>query len=381
MRIFVSSTIDDLLEEREAVRETIEALGHTPFLVDRDTPASNQTPQEACMGGVARSDAFLGLIYQRYGFVNSESGLSIVEEEFNKARDLGLPVAWIKIAGHPEDALQDFEQRMFEYAHGYFRTEATSVSQLKTQVVRAVRHMTESKGGVDDVAVECRGLLKAVASEQARAHSDEPCLLVVSRPLTLAENDLLRLDSESLVEQLKSFLVFGDSKIFDIQDGVVHAKTSRGVAFNRTQACHSSERPPVEVCASGIAMLKMSVSSQSRDRNFAHSYLSSMVINSAAVSAAINRSIVLAKKISKELTDTEQFVLDMCMVNHGIRVWSDSETVDSVSYHTQAEIEDQLWVFDTPMLVGAGGSDKEIASKAHALLRRKFETAGMLSKS
>src|SRR5215831_18074209 len=67
VRVFVSSTLDELAAERAAAREAISQLRLTPVLFE--SGARPYPPRELYRAYLAQSDVFVGLYWQRYGWV------------------------------------------------------------------------------------------------------------------------------------------------------------------------------------------------------------------------------------------------------------------------------------------------------------------------
>lgn len=94
-KVFVSSTCYDLQEERSQLERFISNHGFHPILseysgVYYDVDAHTH---EACVNEVAHCDMFILIISGRYGGkFRGGNGESITQAEYNKARDLGLPI-------------------------------------------------------------------------------------------------------------------------------------------------------------------------------------------------------------------------------------------------------------------------------------------------
>lgn len=90
LQIYVSSTIEDLLHHRQAVRYEIERLGHifvgTERLQNNGSEALTLHQNE-----IANCDFFVGIYAHRYGFVPSGQEKSIIEQEYDLAERLGKP--------------------------------------------------------------------------------------------------------------------------------------------------------------------------------------------------------------------------------------------------------------------------------------------------
>lgn len=96
MRLFVSSTSEDLKDYRAAVIAAIRKLdeGRGLYLVCcmEDYSPQDSLPVEKCRQDVAACDVYVGLFAWRYGHVPDGHTQSITEQEFREAIDRGLVV-------------------------------------------------------------------------------------------------------------------------------------------------------------------------------------------------------------------------------------------------------------------------------------------------
>ena len=90
MKVFVSSTYDDLIEHRKAVREAIQRLGYQPIGME-DFGSRPEEWNKAALNAMGGCGAFVGIYAHRYGSIPDGDTLSITEQEFDKARALGIP--------------------------------------------------------------------------------------------------------------------------------------------------------------------------------------------------------------------------------------------------------------------------------------------------
>ncbi len=91
VRIYISSTYNDLKEYREKVYHKLRELRHDVIAME-DYVATDQRPQDKCLEDVARSDIYLGLFAWRYGYIpthNNPEHESITELEYRKAIETG----------------------------------------------------------------------------------------------------------------------------------------------------------------------------------------------------------------------------------------------------------------------------------------------------
>ena len=80
LRVFVSSTLGELAAERVEVSRAISALRLTPVLFELG--ARPHPPRELYRAYLAQSDIFVGLYWQRYGWVGPGMDISGLEDEF-----------------------------------------------------------------------------------------------------------------------------------------------------------------------------------------------------------------------------------------------------------------------------------------------------------
>jgi uncharacterized protein DUF4062 len=72
LRVFVSSTMGELAEERRAVSRAVSALRLTPVLFELGA----HPPREVYRAYLAQSDVFVGLYWQRYGWIGPGMAVS-----------------------------------------------------------------------------------------------------------------------------------------------------------------------------------------------------------------------------------------------------------------------------------------------------------------
>ena len=86
LRVFVSSTLGELADERAAVARAISGLRLTPVLFELG--ARPHPPRELYRAYLAQSDIFIGLYWQRYGWVGPDMDISGLEDEFRLSHSI-----------------------------------------------------------------------------------------------------------------------------------------------------------------------------------------------------------------------------------------------------------------------------------------------------
>jgi predicted ATPase len=174
LRVFVSSTLGELAEERRAVSRAIEALRLTPVMFELG--ARPYPPREVYQQYLAQSDVFIGLYWQRYGQPAPGMQVSGLEEEFDLSGALPRLLYVKAPAAGRDPRLGDLLARIEDDAsasYRHFRTPA--------ELGRLVR---------DDLAVLLSERF-AVAAGQAVAAVPSPTGARGPRPLPVSTTSLL----------------------------------------------------------------------------------------------------------------------------------------------------------------------------------------------
>jgi hypothetical protein len=88
LQVFVSSTYEDLREERQAAVEAILTAGHIPAGMELFA-AGDQSQMDAIKRWIDESDAFLLILGRRYGSIDPVTKKSYVHLEYEYAQDTG----------------------------------------------------------------------------------------------------------------------------------------------------------------------------------------------------------------------------------------------------------------------------------------------------
>jgi predicted ATPase len=83
LRVFVSSTLKELADERRAARAAIERLRLAPVMFELG--ARPHPPRELYRAYLEQSDVFVGIYWERYGWVAPGEEVSGLEDEYNLA--------------------------------------------------------------------------------------------------------------------------------------------------------------------------------------------------------------------------------------------------------------------------------------------------------
>src|SRR5215472_8201059 len=124
LRVFVSSTLGELAEERRAAARVISALRLTPVLFEAG--ARPHPPQQVYRAYLAQSDVFIGLYWQRYGQAVGGMAVSALEEEFELSAGMPRLLYVKRPAPEREPRLADLLARIKQEASVSYRRFGTA---------------------------------------------------------------------------------------------------------------------------------------------------------------------------------------------------------------------------------------------------------------
>ena len=171
-KVYLSSTLKDLVEERKAVEDAL----RDQCVVTHSYRASEDSVALSCLQDVADCDLYIGIVGLRYGFIPTsgivnENGLSITELEYRHAKENDIPRLMFlkdenvipytqtdaKSKEHPSERIEGFrsaantDQRAAVF---------TSISELREGVLKAFNAFAKKR--LSGTSGSSRGLLIGV---------------------------------------------------------------------------------------------------------------------------------------------------------------------------------------------------------------------------
>lgn len=162
-RIFVSSTYIDMIPYREALQTTITNCDSVAYGMERFVPAPIR-PIERCYEEIANSQIYVLLLGHRYGEIDNDSGKSYTELEYDKAKEMGLPILAFLLDTEKVGVLEKFRESDVQHdALVRFKNELknskeitvgefTSEKDLQEKATRAIKETIERLKSVKNVA-------------------------------------------------------------------------------------------------------------------------------------------------------------------------------------------------------------------------------------
>jgi Domain of unknown function (DUF4062) len=107
LQIFLSSTYEDLIQERLAAIEAILAAGHIPAAMEQFSPG-DETAWDRIKAWIDESDAFILILGGRYGSIEPSSRKSYVQLEYEYAIEKQKPFFSLVVSDeHHEQRVKD----------------------------------------------------------------------------------------------------------------------------------------------------------------------------------------------------------------------------------------------------------------------------------
>ena len=184
LRVFVSSTLEELATERDAARMAIEQLRLAPVMFESGAKA--HPPRTLYRAYLEQSDVFVGIYWQSYGWVGPDMTVSGLEDELRLAT--GMPrLLYVKV---PAPAREPGLSRMLdgiqaEGASAYKKF--TDAEELRELVASDLATMLAERFGSQDRF----GRWPAIPSPVTAMVGRDTDLAEVSRMLTSADRRLV----------------------------------------------------------------------------------------------------------------------------------------------------------------------------------------------
>lgn len=105
VRVFISSTINELAEERQAAREAISNLRLTPVFFEAG--ARPHPPRDLYSAYLEQSHIFLGIYWNSYGWIAPGAEISGLEDEYRLCGNSKPKLIYVKKSSERQDRLKD----------------------------------------------------------------------------------------------------------------------------------------------------------------------------------------------------------------------------------------------------------------------------------
>jgi hypothetical protein len=152
--VFISSTYEDLQPHRKKIWELLEQFDVTVRGMER-FGARKETPLETCLAEVTQSDIYIGIIAYRLGSIESRSGKSYTQLEYEKALELKKDI-YIYLADDKDSKISPL---FFDVSEKHNQLE-----NLKS--ILRERHTIDTFINEDDLAEKLKRKFKEILSQK-----------------------------------------------------------------------------------------------------------------------------------------------------------------------------------------------------------------------
>ena len=143
LRVFISSTMEDLQEERTALANAINQNKFWEPVYAEAFVARSESPREVCLEEVRKSHIYIGIFKDRYGYIpsnNNPQGYSVVALEYYEAKNKQLPIFIFidKNANNRDAKLEEFIKEITDFDAGHWRKEYSTTDELVQFAIEAI---------------------------------------------------------------------------------------------------------------------------------------------------------------------------------------------------------------------------------------------------
>ncbi|PKL67685.1 MAG: hypothetical protein CVV28_05300 [Methanobacteriales archaeon HGW-Methanobacteriales-1] len=161
MKVFISSTYNDLIAERKAAIDIIDREDHAVAM--EKFPAIEEIPKDLALSKLQDCDALILILGSKYGSLDPDENISITEIEYNTAKALKIPVfVFIKSGsegkwGNEEEdetikeQLDKFKSRLDSIEEKNHRKTFETPDQLAAEIIYALRNYEIENGMIGGI--------------------------------------------------------------------------------------------------------------------------------------------------------------------------------------------------------------------------------------
>lgn len=140
--VFLSSTVDDMQQERDAITEVLNSLQRNVSRCEF-FPARTNSPEDVCLEEAKNCDVFIGIYKNRYGFIpteNNPDSFSVTELEYSEAKNANRPILlfYHETSDERDVKLKAFLDKIKNFSQGHYVKKFSNVEELKYLVLQSL---------------------------------------------------------------------------------------------------------------------------------------------------------------------------------------------------------------------------------------------------
>jgi hypothetical protein len=179
---------------------------------------------------VEQCDIYIIILAERYGFTD-DKGTSVTETEYETAKATGKPILAFVKHGEMEPRQVTFRKKVEHYSSGLFRAACTTPSELKDEIIRALRNLEQMYQAASEAAFDDR--IKNSLEDLRGRWNGEPEIVIALWPQPVRTLDVVLLEAE--LDQ--KFEVMARVGLVSLRDGykVDKGRTWTGLSSKKTR--------------------------------------------------------------------------------------------------------------------------------------------------
>lgn len=295
MRVFVSSLITGLEEERAAARRAIERLGHQAAMAE-DFGARPSSPQVACLSELRSSDLVVLILGTRYGSRQS-SGLSATHEEFREAQGR-KPILTFVQNSDPEPDQAALINEASGWEPGLFREGFASPMELGDRITTAIHRyeLANATAPMDPNALRARAF--SLFPESSSHYSGPILSLAMAAGPDQAILRPAEIENQSLRDAIQQQALFGTPPLFDRRLGT-DSRLAHGGLLIYQERHHGEDPTQIKLWENGDVYLQTALDRADRGMGMS-------VIIQETVEERLEASLAFAAWLLGKIDPTER---------------------------------------------------------------------------
>lgn len=221
LRVFVSSTLQELSAERIAVRDAIESIHLTPVMFELG--ARPHAPRNLYREYLAQSHIFIGIYWDHYGWVAPEETISGLEDEYNLSGAKPKLIYIKQTTGNREERLKQLLKKIQQDDKVSYKTFQTA-EELEDLVINDLAILLTERFNqtqVSEISETRHQRIENIPSIPNSIIGREQALLDVTQMLSVKETRLLTLTGPGGIGKSRLALELAKRVKGDYKDGVV----------------------------------------------------------------------------------------------------------------------------------------------------------------
>lgn len=145
MKIFVSSPVKNLEEQRALIRKALDEMGISYFISEADQSRNNSS-FKICLKEIEKCQLYILLLGKNYGWVPDGYNISVTELEYNAAKKLGRDMLIFKLDYFDRESQQnEFINKVGNFISGSFwGKDIENKTELRTRIISDIsRYLIE----------------------------------------------------------------------------------------------------------------------------------------------------------------------------------------------------------------------------------------------